>query len=333
MTIEKESGEINNPIEKLKDIISTENIDMEMTFSLNNEKDALGKKIEGDAFWVKFKHEGKVAEGKVFVPEDGQHGKLVIFDPGMPGSGVVWMEEKFVAPLLKNGYTVTVLRHLGAKTQGERFKKNIHSPERSEKSNNTIGNGQYDIEGISHEVEVATNAMGEQFKDISLIGHSGGVLNIISSIKDIDQKIQAEINRIISLSGFVDEDSLNIDLEKFYEYCKKYLNMGEAHKNVQTVEKMFKEIYNRGNKVLPDNTMLIQVNSPKDEFFDLKGAEKFKELLTRGLNITDETQTESEFHDLKNLQPKTLLRLLEMHYPKSKHDVSVFQQTKKVKKI
>ncbi len=72
--------------------------------------------------------------------------------------------------------------------------------------------------------------------------------------------------------------------------------------------------------------MVTQVNSPDDEYIPPSAAKKFHNFLGRGLKITDETQSQSdgsEFHDLKNLRPETLIRLLKMHYPKAKHSATM----------
>ena len=97
--------------------------------------------------------------------------------------------------------------------------------------------------------------------------------------------------------------------------------MGDPERNESALRRVFGRVYAHKENI-PAHTMVTQVHSPDDEYLTFRGAENFHEFLNRGLLVSDKTETEPEFHDLKNLQPKTLIRILGLKHPALKHSVS-----------
>ena len=152
------------------------------------------------------------------------------------------------------------------------------------------------------------------------------------SLPKLPTEITDKVRSFVSLAGYIGRYDENKDffdkkgifnsvkMKEYYEYCNNFIAMGDSGKNVELKKGVLKSIY---ESPIPENINLISVNSPKDEYVTVESAQEFRDFTGRGLGITDETQSEPEFHDLKNLQPKTLLRLLEIYHPKSKHAITV----------
>lgn len=304
-------------------------LDERLTFELLNEVDANSHPIEGKAFWIKLHGEKGEAEGKLFTPVGKNLNSLVVFEPGMPGDAVGWMEKKHVPELLREGYTVLVLRHLGTRTDTEYASTYIRCLERQAKAQaeqtHALGDKpEYDLETLSHEPTVALNTLGPQFRDIKMIGHSAGALFNANALAEADPEVREKVSSYVSLSGFVggiDERAPAFsDIRGYFAYCAKHLNMGSPERNEVALRKIFECVYASKDTISP-HTMVTQVHSPLDEYLTFRGAEKFHEFLNRGLLISDETETTPEFHDLKALQPQTLIRLLALEHPESKHSV------------
>lgn len=327
--MEQEPKITNELQSKRESIIEGEYIDKDLTFELNNEKDSAGNTIEGKHYWVKLNYRGQNAEGKLFTPQEGND-KLVVFEAGLPGDSTVWIEEKHVPYLVKNGYTVLTIKHLGTKTATDRSPLYIHCPERIEKGKEAgvfanIGEQrEYTLEEIASEPSTALNAIGANFSEIFLIGHSAGSLFEAYSLPKLEAPIRKKIRNLISLAGYVGGVEERVDkfgdLKGYYEMCRKVINMGDPEQSEKMIRGIFNEVYKNG---VPEHIMVTQVQSPHDEYVTESGAKKFQEFLGRGLRIIDETQFEDEFHDLKNLQPETLVRFLTMYYPKAKRSWAV----------
>jgi hypothetical protein len=338
----KQENENREQVEVSVPLIEKENIDSQMTFELKNEQGVMSEKGDS-AFWVKLLGEkGEVVEGKFFASGEGQE-KLIVFEPGMPGDSNKWMETRLVPELIRQGYSVFCVRHNGTKVNVENAGNYVNCPERIEK-----GSGEQDavlgqmpnkkeftIEDIANEPRIAVEALQKKFKQIDLIGHSNGVPGIALSLSELSKEVIDKVHGFVGLSGFIgqyDEGKDFFDpkgnfntkaVRGYYEYCSKFVNLGDLDKNVELQKRVLKKIY---GSALPKNIQLTLVNSPKDEYIPVESSQEYRDFVGRGLGITDETQTEADFHDLKNLQPKTLLRLLEMHHPKRKHMVTVKKQ-------
>ena len=99
--------------------------------------------------------------------------------------------------------------------------------------------------------------------------------------------------------------------------------------NITHLRHMFNAIY--GYKI-PDHIMLIQVNTPKDEYIHPNASKRYQNYQERGLNIRDETQTAKKYHYLQNLRPETLKRFLTIYQPSTKHSVTFCSKEPKKKR-
>lgn len=326
MDFERKSHE--QKVLRAAEILHDESMERNLTFALPDEKDKDGNVIEGACSWVACNG----VEAKFFVPEKNDNATLVLFEPGLPGDSVAWFEHNQVRTLIESGYSVFVMRHLGTRTDTENADALIHCPDRVAKGvaleTKVIGEQkEYNLAEIAQEPALAVNAIGKYFDNIVQIGHSAGALHNAYAINHIQPELRDKIRNFISLLGYLggrEERTQNFsDLKGYYEYCREFIRMGDAEENTKLVQQIFDEVHKNG---IPDNIMVTQVNSPQDEYIPISSAKKFQDFLGRGLSIVDQTQFEADFHDLKNLQPETLLRLLKMHYPKSRHSVTVNQR-------
>ncbi|MBI3336382.1 hypothetical protein HYZ98_02330 [Candidatus Peregrinibacteria bacterium] len=289
-----------------------------------------------DAYWIALQDENAiVAEGKLFIPRiKPEKKKLIIFEGGMPGDGsCASIEKNYLSTFMQHGYHTLILRHLGAWIDADGRKNQesmIMCPERTDigkkRGERTLGEQHpYNIQQLANEVVAATNIVGKHVDEIALIGHSSGALADLWAIPDIETSIRNRVTHIISLAGLTGGiENLNWlkrwGLRQHLARCKNYLNLTDPAKNIQILQDMFKRVY---QSHLPPNTMLIQVSTPRDEFIHPDAARRYQEHLGRGLIIMDETQTEKNYHHLKNLRADTLLRLLKTYHPDAKHTVTV----------
>lgn len=322
-------------------LIEKERIDPAMTFKLESEQGIISEKGDS-AFWVKLQDSaGKMVEGKFFVSGAGQE-KLLVFEPGMPGDSNKWMEAKFVPELIRQGYSIFCIRHSGTKVNAENSSNYLNCPERITKEEDdaaavigkTTGKTEYTIEDIDDEPRIAIEALQRNFKQIFLVGHSSGSEGIAFSLPKLPKEITDKVRSFVSLAGYIgryDEENDLFDkkgifnsekMKAYYEYCNRFIAMGDPAKNVELKKDVLKSIHRLS---LPENINFVFVNTPKDEYVTVESSEEFRGSASggRGLRIIDETQSEPEFHDLKNLRPRTLSRLLEIYHPKSKHLVTV----------
>ncbi len=320
-------------------LIEQENIEPEMTFELKNESGVFFEKGDS-AFWVKlFGSRGETVEGKFFVSGEGQE-KLLIFEPGMPGDTNKWIESEILPELIRQGYSVFCIRHSGTKINVENSDKYINCPERIKRSfseqnaviGKTAGKNDYTLEDIAYEPKTAIEALQKKFKQIFFLGHSNGVLGMAFSLAELSKEITDKVRSFVGLSGFTGryiaetdcfdaEGRFNSQMMKEYlEFCSKFISLGSIDKNIELQKNTLAALY---KSPLPGNINLVLVNCPKDEFIPIESSKEYREFIGRGLGVTDKTQNVADFHDLKNLQAKTLVRLLEIHRPKSKHTVTV----------
>jgi pimeloyl-ACP methyl ester carboxylesterase len=316
----------------LFNIVPKERLDLKMTFPLTNENDINGNPVEAQVYWLKLEEANKKVEGKIFIPKQEKNNALVVFGAGLPGDSTTWMEEKHVSAFVKEGYTVFTARHLGTKVEPKRANVYIHCQERIAKGGNLGGDQIYGLQDFALEPATAINALGEKFSRIALIGHSAGALYHAYSLGKVRSEILAKVRNLISLSGFLggpDERREQFgDLQEYYTFCRQYINMEDTDTTIKSLPQVFDTVWQNG---VPDHIMVTQITSPKDEYITSAGAEKFQEFLGRGLNIIDQTQFEPEYHDLKNLRSKTLIRLLDPTHchPKTRHSVIVQRRSPK----
>ncbi|MBI2117651.1 hypothetical protein HYT95_02015, partial [Candidatus Peregrinibacteria bacterium] len=183
----------------------------QLTFPLTGETDEAGDIMKGDSYWITLTKDGKTqSEGKLFLPEktnDQSH--LVLLTPGMPGETFcTFVEKRLVNPLLKEGNSVLVLRHLGTWMNTISSKEFIACPEREKRGRSlhqeTLGEQKpYDFRELVGEVTEALRTLGPFFERISLIGHSSGALGEALALQEIPEDIQQKIRHFISLAGLI----------------------------------------------------------------------------------------------------------------------------------
>lgn len=323
--------------ERLSGLIPKESLSPALTFPLQNERDEKGHHINGDAYWVALQKKGIVAsEGKLFLPtpeRDRSH--LVLLTPGMPGEGFcAFVEGRFVNPLLQEGMSCLVLRHLGTWTDTTDAHAYIACPERQKRGRHrgkhTIGReSAYDVRDLVSEVTEALRALGPSFDRITLIGHSSGALGEALALHEVPANIQEKIRHFMSLAGLVGGvEGLRwwlrhkIALTAYFWACQKFLHLCSPDTNIRKLREMFSDLYQRK---LPAHVMPIAIHAPGDELVSPISSEKFHAYNGRGLYVIDKTE-KSFYHCLKNLRAETLLRLLAIYHPQACHTVT-FRQT------
>jgi hypothetical protein len=318
----------------LYDLVDPDCIDRAHTFHIAHHKRDPQNEIK-HAYWTSIKHEGqKSSEGKVFIPEHPQGSRLIVFETGMPGDGTcATVEEKFLPDFMKAGYHAMILRHVGTWMDADSrsgqnsmisSRTRVHLGQKLNES--TLGEDRpYGARGLASEVIDTANAFGPNFDEVALIGHSSGALACLWSVPKIESDVRQKITHVVSLAGLTGGIE-NIGwltrwgIHRYLKDCQRYINLKDPAEVLQGMQSMFRDIY---DDTLPENTMLIQVNTPKDEYIHPNAAAKLQEHYGRGLNIRDETQMVHKYHHLKNLQSSTLLRLLKTHHPSLKHSVTV----------
>ena len=329
-----------NPLEE---IIPSASLDQTHTFQLHPSKEIPWAPF-GTGYWVALKEDDTIAaEGALLIPSthSGKKSRLIVFEPGMPGrSAIRNVEERHAPLLLREGYHLLILRHLGAFLESEDAAAMIHCPERIRIGKNlkeeTLGEQRkYNVEEMAHEVVTAVNTVGKAFDEIRLVGHSSGALAHLRSIPQLEEDVRSRITHVVSLAGLTGGIEnmrwliKNFGLKPYLKRCNKLINMVAPETNITHLRHMFNAIY--GYKI-PDHIMLIQVNTPKDEYIHPNASKRYQNYQERGLNIRDETQTAKKYHYLQNLRPETLKRFLTIYQPSTKHSVTFCSKEPKKKR-
>lgn len=322
-------------LNKLNKFFNITHIDQDMSFPLDEREDLKNKPV-----WITFSENGESIEGKFFESEQ-ENSEIIIFEPGMPGSSVRLAEENHVKNIVESGYSVLVLRHRGLKISSDKL---VNCPERLKKDNSSDilgkGNGKNTLEKIYNELSIVLNSLSPQVKKIDLIGHSTGSSCIAYSLPKIKDDVLKKINKFISGAGWLgeyNESTGSFDkagrfdadkLEKYYEYCKQFVELDDAKNEVESQKKLFD--YIRKNP-LPQSIDFISLISNKDEYIDEKEPNEFRKIQGRGLNIVTEGERISndfEYHDLSNVETKNIIRCLKMKIGKHPHDIIVDKESK-----
>lgn len=324
----------------LEEIVSHDALDCTHSFPLHPPHGTPWTSF-GTGYWVALKENNHIgAEGTLFIPtEKSDRTRLIVFEPGMPGKNAIRSMEEYHAPLLlREGYHLLILRHLGAFFESSGAPAMIHCSERiglgKGLGEKTLGEQKkYNIEDLAHEVVTAVNTVGKSFDEIRLIGHSSGALAHLWAIPQIEDDIRARITHIISLAGFIGGVEnmrwlvRTFGIKPHLKKCNELIHMIAPETNLSYLRNMFSAIY---NYMIPEHIMLIQIHTPKDEYIHPNAPLRYQNYQKRGLNIRDETQTAKKYHYLHNLRPETLGRFLNVYHPSAKHSVTF--RAKKPKK-
>lgn len=259
--------------------------------------------------WLRLESkDGYLANGKFF---EGNSSKLVVYCPGTPGDSVVEFESKFVPVLLEAGYSIFVLRHLGAKPD-DKLADNI-------KPNDGI----YNVADWANEPYATFEAFSD-FEEINYISHSFGSLAFATSLKKLALDNPELLKSIkfgnwisvagetgASPDGEVDQGrqlnyfdpmvkSIYVDLFK-----DKY-NLGDSPddwvaNNLQSTVELRNALYNNTGWYPKDKIRSVHVVSDFDPVFGVKSAEQIQHI-TDGLIINDHSiAVGAEEKDIKKI--------------------------------
>lgn len=306
----------------------------ELTFPLTKETDESGNAINGESYWIALTKDGKIrSEGKLFLPpQEKDRSHLILLTPGMPGEAFCsFVEKRFVNPLLAEGKSILVLRHLGTWMHTVSSKEFIACAEREERGKHlhqkTLGEHKpYDFRELVGEVTEALRSLGPHFRSISLVGHSSGALGEALALQAIPEDIQRKIQHFVSLAGLVGGTEHlrwwlrnRFMLTIYLWQCQEVIHLKSPPHNIQKLEEMFQDLYSH---TLPSHIMPISIHAPEDELIHPFAAERYQKHNGRGLSVIDRTESPC-YHKLNNLQADTLLRLLKIYHPNTNHTITV----------
>lgn len=151
------------------------------------------------AEWKHFTSEGRKAAGRLIHPS-APCGDLVLFCPGFPGGGATLFEQRFVDRLLDEEYSVCVLRHNGTRLDtpegqwmlnSEQFSKAIPFHDGA-----FIGGQPSSVREWIEEPLTAIEAMGAEFSEIVVVGHSFGSVTALHSLCGLHESGSRLIDRV-----------------------------------------------------------------------------------------------------------------------------------------
>lgn len=303
------------------------------------------KKI-ADSFWITLQTKTGVAEGKIHLPHK-QSDKLVIFEPGFPGGGSVWFEEVLLKKLLRENYTVFLIRHVGTIINGKHSKDYIGCKEKQEKARKekqkVLGaKKNHTIVDWLKEPKVALESLLPYYKTVFLTGHSFGPLAAFSSLIDFVKekpRLAKRIKRFISLAGTLGivRDEKGQILSQWREYLNKKWSrervlIDNTERNVKTLHKTYKKVHREAH-LIPNSIEFIAVHpwgnkkNTTDELVHITESLDMITTLGRGYLIVDKDEfgdkkTGRIAHDMDNLKPEAFYRLVNPKWlPKSQISV------------
>lgn len=287
------------------------------------------------SFWVTLTSKGNSVEGKLYFPVRISD-KLVIFEPGFPGGGSTQFEHLWLNEVLKDGFTVFLVRHSGTIINGKFSDNYLDCPQRQKLALKT---GQK-LLGLKKSPTIADwliepktclETLGPYFKEIYLVGHSFGPLALIFSLIDLSSENSSLVSRIvkvISLAGAVGRARGKKDpkLGVWYnhlntDYARDRVLIGPALKNTDIFAKAHNKINNQTSK-FPNHVEFIGVTPLGDKAGTIDDlvhsieTVEFIASLGRGCLILDKTQYSDKksgrmAHDMENLKAGDLLRFFD----------------------
>lgn len=287
------------------------NIDLSHSFKLEDEKDEKGELVKGDVYWIAIKDGENVIEGKFYCPADSEArgaNELVIFEPGMPGDGVILFDKRHAPNLVKDGYYVFSARHNGTIVNSEKSGRYVNCPKKQEwgKEHGQEFMGKpFGFKEWGKEVFTAIRGMAGDFDRIHLVGHSAGSLNILNSLAFIINEapeLAEKIESFISLSGLIgrlrpdgalDPDGVN-NLNRvrgFLEYIKnnKIHESVDPEENLGQLQDSLKRIYGADFKALRNARFLftapdkVLIGHSIDEYCPFSSSKEFVEHLSSSI--------------------------------------------------
>lgn len=303
-------------------------------------------KLTDRSFWVTLNSKSGSVEGKIHFPSK-ESDKLVIFEPGFPGGGSTQFEQLWLDKILKNGFTVFLIRHNGTIINGKFSDNYLNCPQRQKQA---LKSGQK-LLGVKKSItlsdwliepKIAVEALGLNFKEINLVGHSFGPLALISSLIDLaadNSPFVQRIVRVVSLAGAIgrargkDDPKLAIWFKHLdTDWARQRVLIGPAKKNTDLFAKAHNEIHDQVGK-FPKHVEFIGVTplgdkaGTIDDLVQSIETVEFIASLDRGYLVLDkiefsDTKSGRMAHDMENLKAEILVKYLEKNwFPKQQISV------------
>ncbi|MBI5356818.1 hypothetical protein HZB78_04365 [Candidatus Collierbacteria bacterium] len=265
--------------------------------------------------------------------------KLIIFEPGFPGGGSTQFEQLWLDKVLKNGFTVFLIRHNGTIINGKFSNNYLNCPQRQKQALKT---GQKFL-GVKESVtisdwlvepKIVIEALGSHFKEIYLVGHSFGPLALIYSLIDLsleNSDLVRKIVRVISLAGAIGRARGKTDQKlKIWhdhldtDWARERVLIGPANKNTDIFAKAHNKIHDQVHK-FPSHIEFIGVtplgdsSGTIDDLVQSIETVEFVALLGKGYLILDKTEYSDSksgrmAHDMENLKAETLVKYLDKNW-------------------
>jgi hypothetical protein len=241
--------------------------------------------------------------------------------------------------VLKNGFTVFLIRHSGTIINGKFSGTYLNCPQRQKQA---LKSGQkllgpkksISISDWLTEPKIAVEVLGSHFKEIYLVGHSFGPLALVSSLADLvveNSPLIRRVVRVISLAGAIGRARGKKDGK--LEIWRKHLDtdwarervlIGSAKKNTDIFAKAHNKIHDLVDK-FPLHVEFIGVTplGDKAETIDdlVHSIEtvEFIASLGRGYLILDKIEFSDAksgrmAHDMENLKANTLIKYLDKNW-------------------
>jgi len=295
-------------------------------------------KLSNSSYWVTLDSKSGSVEGKIHFPSKVSE-KLVIFEPGFPGGGSTQFEQLWLDKVIKNGFTVFLIRHSGTIINGKFSNNYLNCPQRQKQA---LKSGQK-LLGIKKSVtisdwliepKIAIETLGSYFKEIYLVGHSFGPLALIYSLIDLSSEnsgLVRKIVRVISLAGAIGRARGKTDpkLKIWHDHldtdwARERVMIGPAKKNTDIFAKTHNKIHDLVYK-FPSHIEFIGVTPLGDKAGTLDDlvqsieTVEFIASLGRGHLILDKIEFSDDksgrmAHDMENLKAETLIKYLDKNW-------------------
>ncbi|MDD5050171.1 MAG: alpha/beta hydrolase [Candidatus Pacebacteria bacterium] len=192
----------------------------ELAFSIEDEKNLKGEKVNAEIFWTKIgKPDGEEfadlvpVESKIYLPKENANGELILFTPGFPGGNAGRFEQRYAKDFTDAGYAFATIRHNGTSlTNGKTSAEIMNSPKRTEIAKQA---GEHHLGGtrpegytprqmIDEPVGVLL-ALQEKFKRVHLMGQSMGVASSYNTATRLKNhpEVTDKIGNIVGIAGYV----------------------------------------------------------------------------------------------------------------------------------
>lgn len=251
--------------------------------------------------------------------------------------------------ILKNGFAVFLIRHNGTIINGKFSGNYLNCPQRQKQAlksgQNLLGpKKSISISDWLIEPKIAVEALGLNFKEIYLAGHSFGPLALISSLIDLaadNSPLVQSIVRVVSLAGAIGRARGEKDskLEIWHkhldtDWARGRVQIGSPKKNTDIFADAHSKIHDQIHK-FPQHVEFIGVTplgdkaGTIDDLVQSIETVEFIASLGRGYLILDKIEFSDDksgrmAHDMENLKAETLVKYLDKNW-RPKQQISVLK--------